>query len=160
MNRTGQVTLGAIILTFVGVVVAVALFAPGITEPISTVTNTITVVNQTYASFPATGINLTLGGQANYNIVVSNSTSGAVVPATNYTVTNYVVATDGTLTSVMRGLGGLYGSRPVNISATREPYGYATDAGSRVVTSLVILLAALAIMSIAAYPIIKNQFDI
>jgi len=162
MNRTGAITLGLIIMSFVGVVAAVAMFAPGITSPIATITTTNALVNQTF-TWPAVGANLTLPGQATRNHIVVNATSAsqAEIPTSNYTVRNYILGTDGTLSSTIQNLpGNGFAGRNVNISYTSEPYGYSTDGGVRAVTSLVILFGALAIALIAIWPAISERWDI
>ncbi len=158
MKRKGEITMGLMIMTFVAVIVGAALIAPGISTPIATLTTTQAVVNQSY-TFPNAAASITLGGQANTNVVVVNATSGAVVPSSNYTVANYVLS-NGELISTLTGAASLYNGDPVGISSTREPYGYATDGGTRAVAALVVLFAALSIGLIAAWPIIKERWDL
>lgn len=156
MNRIGQVTLGMLILSFVGVIVAAVLLSPGISTPVDQITDTITQTNKTY-TLGAAGASIALDGQAYRSAIVSNRTGQQVVPANNYTISNYVVATDGTLQAQLLYNGGVWASSAVNVSGVYEPYGYATDGGTRAVTSLVVLLAALAIGVIALYPVLESK---
>lgn len=150
-NKGNTVAVGAFVMLFIGAIVAVALFQSS-AQNITTVVNTGFVRNQT-VTMPANNGVLTLQGQAATSVVVLNSTSGAVVPATNYTIYNYVLS-NGQLISQLNAsaTGSGYNSTSVNISYVSEPYGYATDSGTRSLVSLITILSALAI---AAYVIGK-----
>lgn len=143
-NKKGQMQfLGVLLVAFVGVVVAIALFNGGITENVASVTTVQSTVNDTVAA-PAAGSTINLRGIAASSFVAINS-SADVVPASNYTVSNYQLDSTGLLTAQLTPNEGYSESQNWNVTYTYEPEGYATSSGSRAVSSLVILLSALAI---------------
>lgn len=164
MNKKGQMAqVGTILVLFIGIVVALSLLNGGINENIGTVTQTRTVVNSTQTMPTGTTL-LVLNGQAISNVVITNSSnvSAPIVPATNYTIVNYDVTT-GTLRAGIRNLSGSpgWGGQSVNISYTYEPLGYATDSGTRAVTQLIAIFAALAIVGVIVWKIYENGlFDL
>lgn len=156
MNNRGQtITVGAIILTFVAVIVGLAIFDGGITNPVAQITQTVDVTNQT-ATFGVAGSNTTLKGQAISNVVVTNAT-GFLVPATNYTINNYQVSNGQLITSLTVKAGNVgFAGNTSNVSYTYEPYGYATQSGSRAIIGLIVIFAALAIGLIALVPTLRS----
>src|SRR3989304_3608185 len=102
MNRKGQVSVGVIVMLAVALIACLAIFTGGVTDSIGTMTRTFNIVNETVAA-PAAGstTNGLLRGQAVTNVIVINATSGTVIPASNYTIANYVVD-DGDLVSTFR----------------------------------------------------------
>lgn len=157
MNRKGQIGgVGAILMLVIGVIVCLVLLqasAPGI----ATVTSTVSVTNQTVTA-PATNGNATiLSGQAATVITVTNATSGTLIPASNYTIRNYVLS-NGVLVNTFTSNGGDGGwqGKGINVTYTYEPYGYATDSGSRAVAGFILLFAALAIAIFALVPTLRS----
>jgi hypothetical protein len=161
MNNKGQMTgLGILFVVFVAVVVAVAMLtgSGGIASNVASVTDTINVVNQSVVT-PNVGVtsNGLLRGKAVSNVLITNA-SQQVVPATNYTITNYVVGSDGVLTVAFRSNGGglALAGNTTKVSYTYEPLGYATDAGARSIASIIIILVCLAIGVIALVPTLRS----
>ncbi len=161
MNNKGQLGVGMFISIFIGIIVAMAFFSGGITQNIGALTNTNTIVNQTQ-TFPASGSTITLTGQAASSLIVINGTAGGgaiVVPASNYTVTNYVVS-NGQLVTTLKSNGGLWDSSVVKVSYISEPQGYETDAGGRAMIQLIAIFAALAVAIFALTPVLREKlFD-
>ena len=157
MDRKGQMAMvGTIILLFVGIIVALSLYSGGITENVGTVTNTVTVVNDSY-TFPAAGNTIVLKGQSNTNVAVVNASNGVSVASTNYTITNYDIST-GSLRSTLTanaGIVGTFNSTAVKISSTYEPIGYAQESSTRSVVQLIAIFAGLAVLGF----VIKKIYD-
>jgi hypothetical protein len=147
------VGVGTIIVIAVAIIFALSLMvgSGSIFSNIGQSTQKVSYVNNT-VTFPAAGSTLTLNGQAVSDVIVTNKTSGAVVPSTNYTTTNYDVST-GTLRTYLTGLTGYYNNQSVNISYTTEPLGYATDSGSRAVIQLIGIFSALAVIGVIIWKI-------
>lgn len=156
MNNRGAFNIGGFILLFIGVIVALVLFQ-GSAQNVTTVVNTANVVNES-VTFPTNTSALVLQGQAVSNVIVVNATDASkTVPASNYSITNYGLSNTGTLQTTIIAVGpSAYQGKAVNISYVSEPLGYAKEAGSRSITSLIVLLSALAI---AGYVIAKVYED-
>lgn len=162
MDRKGQIGVGSFVLMFVVVITAIALLNGGISSNVASVTNTVTLTNQTYTS-GAVGSSVNIPYQAlKGTIVITNASSGTLVPSTNYTVTNYVVS-NGQLVTTITSLGGAGGwqGKSINVSSsTVEPFGYDTSAGGRAVTSLIVIFAALALaVGVLSYIMKDKVFD-
>jgi hypothetical protein len=158
-NNKGQITLGTFILMSVGIIFALALFTGGITSNIGVMTNKVNYVNVTYTAPAEAGASITLSGQANTNVIVINATSGTVIPASNYTITNYVV-NNGVLTSTLTANAGNtlgWHGKGINVSSTVEPFGYETNSGSRAIISMIAVFAALAVVVFALWPVIGSR---
>lgn len=157
MNKKGQAssnTIGAIIVAFVTVIVGIAVVFQGGTSAIGTLTQTSTNNNQTI-TFPANGVNTSLIGQSVSAVVITNATSGAIVPATNYTISNNVLLNN-ELVGRIQGLTGDYNGRSVNISYTYEPFGYQTSTGNRTIVQLILIFAGLGIALAAFIPAVRS----
>ena len=154
-NNKGQVAfvgVGAFIMLFVGLIVALNLIVPS-AQNTNDVVN-LGVVKNASVTFPNNGSTLVLTGQATSGWVIVNATDASkTVASTNYTVANYVVS-NGVLTSVLTNVlakESPYAGKAVNITYVYEPYGYATDSGTRAVTQLIIVMASLAIVGFVLY---------
>lgn len=152
MNKKAQIAgIATFIALFVGIVVATSLLSGGIYSNISKVTNTIDVVNAS----EVWGTTVLLEGQAVSNVIVINASSGFVVPASNYTITNYDVTTGSLRTFLTNRSGYVLGGTAVNVSYTHEPLGYSTSAGTRSVTLMIAIFASIAIIAV----VIKKIYD-
>ena len=141
MDRKGQLTLGVILTVFISILVGLVLLQ-GSYQYIgeTTLTNTYTNNTITLASVNST---VNLNGQAASSVILINATSGAVVPTNSYTVNNYVLS-NGVLTTNIKTLdGAAYASRSVNASYVSEPYGYATNGGTRSIINLIAIFGGL-----------------
>lgn len=160
MNRKGEFGgVGTLIIIAVAVIVAVTLLTGGITGGVGTLTSMSAVTNGSY-TFPANNSYLTLSGQSVSNVVVINATSGAIVPATNYTIINDVVSNGQLVSQLYNGRASLYSSKSVNISYDYEPFGYESNGGGRAIAGLIIIFSALAIAIVVLAPVIKEIADL
>ena len=162
--------VGAFILMFVGIIVALALFggSGGIAGNVGQVTNLNFATNH-QITFPTNTTCATLRGQAVYpdttatSVTVVNATSNATVNAANYTLRNDVVSNGqliaqlcGTTTKDNSG----YAGSTVNATYAYEPYGYIGEGGGRTMASLIIIFAALSIAGFVLYKFYEDYKDI
>ena len=148
MNNKGQV--GMIVMLAIAVIVGLILFQPVATN-VEQVTRTNTGV-QTQLNQTITISSLSSGGIVELNgqelvstLQVINSTTGTVLPTTNYTIAECVRTSDN-----LKGIcytkttaGNAFPS--VNVSYTYYPAGYADDAGARSIAGIIVLLTAIAV---------------
>ena len=143
--------IGALIMFFITILVGVVLLAPA-AQQVGEVTNTIAVSNESLGTAAATGTTIFLTQyRAIDGVTVWNATGDVAVPADNYTIINNVVdpTTGGasvnfsftTITGVYAGVW--------TFDATAQPTTYVTDSGARAVSTLIIIMFALAILAIA-----------
>ena len=149
MGKKGQqAAVGGFILMFIGVIVALSLLGSGgISDGVTTVTQTVTNYNQTFTA-GAVGANVTLNGQAASSLVYTNATNTTqTVDAGNFTVTNYV-STSGVPRAILQtNANSVFAGRSVNITYVYEPVGYARDSGTRSIAGLITIFAALAVVA-------------
>jgi len=134
----------------IGIIVSLVLFQASAPN-VALITTTYQHNNETI-TLPANGGSLTLVGQAVSNVIVTNRTSGAVVPSTNYTILNDYL-NNGVLEARINTTNSLYASNSVNISYLSEPFGYATDGGTRAITNLILILSAIAVFVFVAFKV-------
>lgn len=164
MNKRGMEMggVGTLVIIAVAIIVAVTLLTGGITSNVATLTTKVNYVNLTYTAPSAANTAIELQGQAWRNVIVTNATSGTLIPTNNYTITNYQVSSTGSLvTKLTTTTGGQslgYYGKGINISGEVEPYGYDTTAGGRAIADLIIVFAALAIAIVVLVPVIRNGF--
>ena len=154
MFKKGEIGVGGILIAFIAIIVGLALMNGGIFDAIGTMTQKVTVANQT-VTLPAAGSIVGLTGQAIESVIVTNASDGAVVPATNYTTQSRVVS-NGALTANLLSNGGLFVSKSVNVSYIYEPAGYETSSGGRALISLIAIFMALAVAVVALTPTFRN----
>ena len=157
MNKKGQIGVGSIVIVAIAIIVGLVLLQAS-SAPVATITDTVTNVNTSFTAPGGLGQTVTLLGQANRNLIVVNGTNGVVIPASNYTIRNYVVS-NGQLISTLEpnGLTTLgWQNKTILVTATTEPYGYDTNGGGRAIASLIIVFFALAIAVIALLIILKS----
>lgn len=160
MNNKGQIGIGTLVVVAIAVIVALTLLTGGITEGVGKVTDTTVLNNVTYTAPSGAGVAINIPYQAlKGTIIVTNATSGTVIPTTNYTITNYVVSNGQLVTTLTATAGNSLGwhGKSINVSASEvEPFGYDTSAGGRVMADLIIVFAALALFMVVLVPIVKN----
>lgn len=161
MNKRGAIGLSLILILAVGAIVALVLFQESANQVAkSNPSTTTTILNQTI-TFPAAGGKVILTGQelvASYGL--TNKSSGAVVPTTNYTLQEEVRTSDGLKGIVITGKAGDWAGLPVNVSYVYYPDGYIDDAGGRSIAGIIVLLAALAVAIFVLAPFLKERFDL
>lgn len=155
MNTKGQMQgMGQFLLLFIALVVGLSLLSGGIYENIGATTLTRTEVNDSL-TVPTAGSSTNLKGQAAYSITVINATNGAVIPTSNYTVTNYQVV-NGVLTSTFTNNEADNNGLTFNVTYTYEPDGYATSTGARSMINLIAIFSVLALVAAAIVVAVKN----
>ena len=157
MNNKAQINVGTILIIAIGIIVALVLMQ-GISPQMGQATNTLVMNNVTFTA-PAIGSCIDLRGQELLSTpVVKNATVvDAVVPTTNYTITEAISSVDG-LKRIKYCTVGAEGVGAKNISYTYGPEGYIEDSGSRSVASLIWVFAALAVLMFVLWPVLKEKF--
>lgn len=146
--------VGGLIIAAVAIIIGLAFLTGSIAGTVNSMTEKVSVPITTKVTFPTNTTALTLNGQAVESVVVINGTT--TVAAGNYTVSNRVVS-NGQLIATIIGVGANpYSGNSVNISYTYEPFGYATDGGTRSILSLVLIFVGLAIAIIALVPALRS----
>lgn len=157
MNDDWKV-VGALIMSFIAVIVAIALLVGGITNNVATLTTKVDVTGISFTA-PAFGAVKVIDNnvQAVTNFVAVNATSGAGISATNYTITNYVITNGNTLAVLNMSANSKFAGQPWTLNYTYEPLGYATDAGSRSIAGFIIVFCALALAVVVLVPTLRNN---
>lgn len=158
MNKRGQVVgIGFIILAFVVIVVGLALYTGSLSPNVGQLTQTRNSFNQSF-TVPANGgaSQITNCEQKAISVILTNATSGAIVPSTNYTISQ-VVGSGNVLVAQLNSTGGVYASRSVNLSCNYEPYGYLSDGGSRGIALIIPVFFAIALL-VAVIPSAREGF--
>ncbi len=154
-NNKGQILIGGIIMIAITAIVGVILLLSS-AQNIHPTVNTVDLVNYSVAlgalytetSIPGIGV---VG-----DVVMHNVTSGVVIGAANYTVTDYELV-DSTLTATLNVTSATIASQTVNLSYTYQPEGYSTNSGARAVANLIIILFALSIAVVTLTPTLKSK---
>jgi len=163
MNKKAQLELGLIILTFVGVIVALAIFTGGITGSVGDV-STLGSINVSSSGTNTGRLTLVddtaqnLAGKAVSNFRMMNVTVTLIPLTTNYTLANNLIDTNGDLTAQVTPLTGtvaFYGAL-ANVSYIYQPVTYISDAGGRSIASLILIFAVLAIAMVALVPALRG----
>lgn len=144
INKRAQ-SFGGVLVTAIGVIVAVVILQAS-AQQVGSTTN-LELTTNGLVTFPNTAAGLVLNGRAVEGVVtVTNRTSGVAVTSGNWTVTNNVVQTDGTLAPVLRPTGASsYNNTAVNVTYTYQPDTYDDSSAGRSISAIVVLFAALAI---------------
>lgn len=162
MNKKGQGSygeIGIIIATFIAIMVGVILFQ-AIAQEASYGLNTVTLANLSLGA----ATNLTpiyIDYRSVSSVVIINGTTGIVVAADNYTVTNnFIDPSDGTLSVRIvpsAGVGYNGAGSAWYISGTAQPTTYIADAGGRAITGLIAVFFALAVAIVALVPTLRSN---
>ena len=165
MNKQGQAfgMMGTMIVIFVGLIVALALFNGGIFENIGEVTLTKTFDSDLGAGILTNNDGSSvqnLEGKFITNFVAKNASTGATISDNNYTILNNQVV-DGALTATINTSSGatqgpIENGASWNVSYTYQPTGYITSGGGRSMATLIAVFAALAIAIAALVPTFRN----
>lgn len=159
MNKKGFAGIATFLALFVGIITAIALFQPSAAN-VATGTDQFSLVNRTFTA-PSVGNTIDMVGQELFSTpIVTNATSGAVVPANNYTIAEGVSTVDGLKRVRYTALAGPYVSQSVNISYDYGAEGYMDDGGSRAIFDLVLVFGALAVAVIVLSRVMEDGGDI
>lgn len=157
MNKSGQMAqISGLIMLAIAVIVG-AILLQGSAQNIGNTINTVTVNDSATLAANSASIYLTNYRAINSVVVVNASNQSQVVPASNYTVTNEVIdpTTQGLSVKVTTN-SATWGSKAVYIQGTGQLTTYANDSGSRAITSLIIVLMAVALISVVVVYVVKN----
>ena len=157
MDKKAQIGVGALILTFVGIITALVILEGGLTTPIGDMTSIKNYNNDSFTL--VTGASHTLVGKYIESIVLKNASNNETIGATNYTVTNNVILSDGTLGATITGaaaIGASYNNSAVNATYTYQDVSYISEVGGRTIAGMIIMFAALAIAVFAMVPVLRN----
>jgi hypothetical protein len=143
LNKKGA-SLGALIMIFIGVIVAIALLV-GMTSDVGNMRNIYTITNGSITTAAAVNGTVTLTGRENTTaITVTNMTADH---SANYTVTTRNAG--GSLAILLKttDAAGAVGSNgtAMNVTYSYKPQGYNDSAASRAIVGLILIMAALAI---------------
>lgn len=158
MNNKAQINgLTVIIMMFITILVGV-IFFQAIEQSVGESTNTADIANQTISVVNQTTTFLNF--RALNDVIVTNASSGEVIIAANYTVTNNVInPADGALsTSIIMTDEHVFITNSWNISGTAQPTTYVADSGARSMAQLIGIFFALAVLVAAIVPSIRNEF--
>ncbi len=144
MNKKGQDAIagvGGFIMLAIAVIVGLILLQ-GSAQNIGSTTNTVNLANQS--------ISVVVNGTAQYltnvkslsSVVIYNATGDVIVGSGNYTITNNVVYNGQESVRITPDASAAYKSA-WKVSGVGEPLTYASNASSRSVISLIIIMMAL-----------------
>ncbi|HEX9740623.1 MAG TPA: hypothetical protein VGA29_07595 [Ignavibacteriaceae bacterium] len=153
--QMAQMNVGLIIVAFVGVIAALAMFSGAILGNIGLVTN-LQHYNSTAGNAivtPTQGEIQTLTGKAVTNFNVVNASGTGVVAANYTTADNQII--DGTLVATWN-CSGEQCVNPLNLTYDYQDVGYITNAGGRSLAALIAIFAALAIGVVALVPALRS----
>lgn len=143
--------LGILVIVAVGLIFGlIVLTSIADQVNVATTTRTLTLFNTTG------GAALTQYQAINAGYKVVNSTGYADIPASNVTIIPSITGVQQTLK--VNVIDPKWTGQPLLINGTVEPVGYVTDAGSRSVVSLIVIMAALALLVFSLLPTLKEKF--
>lgn len=157
MDKHGQIGLGFIVIAAITILIGLAFYTTTFSENIGTMTKTRTATNVTMTLPAVTATSeMTMCGQKVVSSVITNATGGAIIPASNYTISQSS-GTDGYLASkITTASQSAYAGRSINISCNYEPKGYIAEGSGRAVVILIAIMMALLIV-VAAMPDVKDK---
>ena len=164
MNKKGvsNISLGIILMVFIGIIVALALYTGGIAPAVGVSTTIPSMVGNQTVTAGASGACVELAnGQRAISGYQLNATNNSYVISGNFTY-NQRIGADGLIASALCTIaiaGNTYANSSVNVSYTYEPDGYMSDSGSRSIFAIIAVFVALAIAVIALYPTLKVAVD-
>ena len=160
MNKKAEIGgVGILLMAFVGILVGLLLYE-AVNPYIGTLTgaNEVTVRNLSITGPTTGGAVYILQGQEitdTLAVVITNTTDGVLVPASNYTLTE-AVTTNGVKGIILTSLGVKVSAMPINVSYSYQPAGYIDNGGARSMAFLIPIFAALAIAVIALTPTLRS----
>lgn len=154
--KRGEISVGIMLTVMISIIVGVALLSGGgVSSGVGELTQTYTLANQTLTAASVAGGNITLAGRELVgSIIVINTTGGQVVTSNFTTFNNKLVNGERVLQLQVNGAPHL--GQPVSASYTYEGKGYVDESGTRALTSLILVFAALAVALIAFIPVFQS----
>lgn len=161
MNNKGELKVGTILVVAIALIVG-AIFFQVISQQVGSSTNTVTVANETLGDASnSTTVYLTAYKSIS-NVVIYNESGKAIVPSTNYTLTNNVIdpTTGGLAVSVLPTSAATAGFTGFEwtISGTAQETTYISESGGRAVANLIGIFFALVLVAAALFPIYESKF--
>ena len=151
MNKKGEVGIGMIVISFVGIIVALALLNP-IVDTTGDMTTTREIINLSITTAAVNGT-VTLPGRENITVITVQNESEDFTD-------NFAVVTrnsGGGLAILLKTLDSAADANIdeglVNVSYELKPQGYSDSSGARGIINIVLIFAAIAIMAFAYGPI-------
>lgn len=155
--KKGQVGMGLVLVAFVAIIVALALYT-GALPFIGTATNTQVLVNQTFTSPAASGSTVDLVGQELLDTpIVTNATGALLIEDANYTIAEAVSAVDGLKRITYTADTAEFNDQELNVSYSYGAEGYIDNSGGRSIATLIAIFAALAVAVIALVPTLRGM---
>jgi len=156
MKKKGQVQLGPILLTAIGLIAALVMYQ-AIVAQIGASTTTVSAVNESY-TMGAVETYVDLNGQDYLSTqYISNETSGLALETNNYTIDDGISETTSSKTvRIVLVEDSPYAGEVVNISYTYGPEGYINSSGGRALALLIAIFSALAIAVTALVPALRS----
>ena len=157
-KKKGQMGFGAILMTFVAVIVGITLFVI-VAQDVGTTTSTVTLANVSTTSAVVNGSPFYITGYKQIdNLVFYNTSGDALVPSTNYTQTNNFVYNGQEVVKIDVYSNNAYAFNVYkwNMSGTAYPTTYVGGAG-RSVALLIPIFFALLIAVIALEPTLRSN---
>lgn len=156
MNRKAEAgQLGAIIIVAIALIVGVIFFQV-IAQETGKGVNTVTLTNST-ATASVNGSSFYLTDYRSLTATsITNGTTGATIPSSNYTITNNVVYNGNLAVKIALSNDCAYGGETWAINGVAQPLTYIADSGARSVASLIAIFFALAIVVVALSPTARD----
>jgi len=156
MNKKGQEGVGMILIVAITLIVGLILFT-AIAQEVGTSINTVEVANQSIATVVNDTAQYLTDYRAISGVVIFNETGDAIVPASNYTITNNVLnPTTGALSvRIVPSTTPDYKSA-WKVSGTAQPLTYIPDAGGRALAGLIAIFFALGVLVVALTPSLRG----
>jgi len=157
-SKRGQMGMvGGLIMLAITIIVG-AILMQGAAQNTDSVVNLATLKNYSLGTIAnSTTVYITTYKSIS-NPVVTNSTNGAVIAATNFTITNNVAYNGGEaikFTATAKDGEGFTGA-VWQINGTVQPLAYADSAG-RSLTNLIIIMTALALLAVVVGYVVKSS---
>lgn len=146
-----------IIMSAVAILIGLAFYQGSFSQNVGTLTKTQDAINQSF-TFPANGATaeLTICGQKVLTNTITNQTSGAIVPTSNYTITQSI-GSDGYLAAKLNTTFSGYAGRATNVTCNFQPKGYVDDGATRGIINLIAIFMVLLII-VCAVPQTREGF--
>ena len=156
MKNKGQISMGPILLAFIGIILGITLFIT-IQQLVVPLTAQDTATNVTVAWPSAANGTTDMIGQELFGtpLVTLWNTTGTVVGPGNYTITEEVSNGVKTIQLKRTDLGEVMLTN-VNVTYTFGPDGYIDNGGARSVALIIGIFAALAIAVVALIPTMRS----
>jgi len=156
-SKRGQMGMvGGLIMLAITIIVG-AILLQGSAQNTDSVVNLATLKNRSLGTIANSTVAYITDYKSISGAVVTNSTNGAVIASTNYTITNNVVynGAEAIKITVAAKDGEGYTGAVWQINGTVQPLAYADSAG-RSLTSLIVIMMALALLAVVVGYVVRS----